>query len=134
MESQFERAAESFAFVNTFPNGVLILDEDSNILVANLAMETLTGYPIKLLQEMNVKDLIPHGVKNPHDGKLSTVIQNGGGPRQMKALSAVPMKRRTGEVIKVNVERFVYRYQDGRRRFTGIITPASVSLSEGIRT
>lgn len=126
MESQFERAAESFAFVNTFPNGILILDEDSNILVANLAMEALTGYPVKQLQDMNVRDLIPEGVKNPHSGKLSTVIQNGGGPRQMKALSSVPMQRRDGEVVKVDVERFVYRYQDGRRRFTGIVTPLRV--------
>jgi len=127
IDDEMERFTEMWAFYNSSPNGILILDEDSKILVANRAMETFTGYSTRELHHMNVSKLIPPGVKNPHADKLSLVIENGAGPRDMKPLSAVPLLRKDGETVKVDVERRVYRYMD-ERRFAGIVTPARAVL------
>lgn len=115
-----DKLAAISGFFYSASDGFVVTDNDSNIIVSNRAMEVLTGYPVEHLEKMNIRELIPAGVTSVHDAPLSRLIEDEGS-RHITPLSAVPLQRRGGKVVRVDVERRVIQYEDGTTVYAGIV-------------
>jgi len=119
---EFEPLVESWAYLNASRNGIIIANENSEILYVNTAMSRISGYDTKALLEMTISCLIPTDVDHPHKLNLSKFTNQQEGPTQMEPLGSVPLKRADGTIINVSVERRAYGYGE-RRRFSGVVRP-----------
>lgn len=118
--NDFTSILELNALISAMPRGIIVLDEDSVILAVSQRMVKMTGYKEKELLGQNVSMLIPEKVDHPHHGNLKDFIRNGTDAKTMQPLSDVPMKQASGEVVRVDVERFIYSF-DGELRFGGAV-------------
>ncbi len=111
---------ELTALMSVMPHAFLVLDADSNIVAASRSFCELTGYEEKELYGQNVGMLIPHDEDHPHDEPLTPFVRNGTDPKPMRVLSDIPLQQKDGAVIKVSIERFIYRFA-GELRFGGLV-------------
>lgn len=106
---------------NIIPAGLVVLDEHSTILSASGRMCDIAGYEEDELLGKNIDELIPDETPNPHQESLKHYVRNGKDPKPMKRLSDVPLQTKKGSILRVDVERYIYRTADGDLRFGGAV-------------
>jgi len=118
----FQSFIELNALTAVLPYGLIVIGDDSEILSVSEPLCRMTGYSEKELIGQNVDMLIPKDTQNPHREPLKYYVRNGHDPKPMKPLSDVPLLRKAGDVIRVSIERYIFRY-DGELRFGGSVKP-----------
>lgn len=117
------RVVNIWGLLSAMPRGMMILNEDSTILAVTPPLTRLSGYEAKEMEGQNVSMLIPPEADHPHLKSLREYVRNGSDPKPMKPLSGLPLLRKDGTTIKVNVERMIYRL-GGKLMFGGIVERA----------
>ena len=78
------RATEEWyhSIIESAPDGMLVVDGEGNITLANASAATMFGYPRSELVGMRVEKLVPEGVRGAHPALRAGYIAKGG-KRQM---------------------------------------------------
>lgn len=109
MEVQHQREK---LILNAAPDGVLWVDSDGQILMANPAMENLTGYPPHELVGQNVSILLPEHLRADHADVMRSYF-TAPKPRAMGLLD-LKLLRRDGSLQPVDIS--LGHWEDGGTR------------------
>ncbi len=104
------------------PDGMLFHDCASQITFCNRGFEKITGYMRRELIGTNLSLMIPGDVKHPHGEDMHQHVIADQSYRVISPLGDVPLVRKTGETIRVKVERFIVTIEDSIE-FGGWVRP-----------
>jgi PAS domain S-box-containing protein/diguanylate cyclase (GGDEF)-like protein len=107
------------AIMDTVLDGIVTIDEDGQIVSANLSVERIFGYSLSELIGANVNLLMPEPDSGKHDGYIKRYLGGGGGAL-IGVGREVMAKRKDGSLFPVHLSVSELRL-DKRRLFTGTI-------------
>jgi two-component system, LuxR family, sensor kinase FixL len=105
--------------LDTAVDGIIIVDEQARILMANRACEKLFGYSATDLLGRNVKMIMPPDEAGEHDGFMTDYVRHG--VRKIIGIDRdVKVRHRDGTIFPINVSVGEASTPDGRQ-FIGIL-------------
>ncbi|MEW6025529.1 MAG: PAS domain S-box protein [Pseudomonadota bacterium] len=114
-----ERTAQLNAVVNNLVDGLVVIDPQGIVQIANPALEGLLGYPPEEVVGHNVSLLMPEPHRSAHDGYIARYLATGdariiGIGREVEAL------HKNGERIPVDLSVSTFTH-GGQRYFVGLL-------------
>jgi len=118
-----ESEARIRAILDTAVDGVLVVDEASQVVFANPAISRLTGYSAKELQDRPLSDLMPERYRSQHEAGFNRYLSSGHPSMPWRELAFV-LRHRDGHEIPVEVS-IGERGGAGQRQFIGVMRDVS---------
>ncbi|GEM_PF-5362544 len=112
------------ALVASAMDGIIVADEDHNIIEFNAAAEGIFGYPFEAVQGKPVHMLLPGHLRDAHRGHIQKFGVSGATSRTMRSLGTLAGLRADGEIISVEAS-ITQTTVNGRKYFAVILRDVS---------
>jgi two-component system, cell cycle sensor histidine kinase and response regulator CckA len=118
-EEQLRESEERYRVVaETATDVIITIDENSNILFANGAVERVFGYAVSELLDKQLTMLMPEYLRHVHEAAIGNYVQTGRKHINWESVE-LPGLHRSGRKIPLEIS-FGEFTRNGRRFFTGI--------------
>jgi len=97
--------------IDAAPDGILLVDEDGTILLANPAVELITGYDSHEIIGESVNILLPEPMRARHTNMMAGFFRNPTSRRPMGMVSNLRLQRSDGTTVPVDIGLGQGRYE-----------------------
>ncbi len=111
-------SVESCQLLNCFPDAIIVVDSEGNIVSANELAEQIFGYPQKELLGQPVEILVPEAIREKHVDYRKAYVRNPKS-RPMGAME-LQARRKDGSLFPVEISLAAFRAPDGLRVISAI--------------
>lgn len=107
-EERFRRVVESTA------DGLIMIDENGNILLANSRAASMFGYSQQEFYRLTIESLVPDNIR-AHHGALREGYQEAPQAREMAAMRELYAKTKSGKLFPVEIGLTPLKFEGGTR-------------------
>lgn len=125
------RASSIFQFsIELFPTGVLVIDSNQKIHIANKKIEEIFGYQDGELNGKNINVLIEPGQVDQHEHLVSEFMQSAHKSKSMASGRLVWGVTKNGGAVPIEVALSVHEFGDEHYTFASIINVSEVGATQ----